>query len=198
MHTRRLASFLLGGWMVGSLIVIFVAIHNDTGIDRLLETQVEPAAKLLDQVGRSNARALLRHQAGQLNERVLLRWEQVQIALGLALTGSLVFATHRRLMPILLASLMLVMVVFLHLAISPEIGWLERDIDFLPAGTLAAQVRRLSAMQVVYAATEAAKLVVGGLLAAYLFVFRGRGARLARTLQEVDAVDDPDHSHVDG
>lgn len=194
MHTRRLASFLLGGWIAGSFFVIFIAIQNFQGIDQLLETRLEPLAKLLDKVGRDNARALLRHQAAQLNDHLFQRWEQIQIVLGMVLIGCLIFATHRRMMPILLASLMLAMVVFLEIAISPEIAWLGRGIEFLAPAAAADQGRRLHAMQQIYGATEAAKLIVGGILAAYLFVFRVG----PRSRKEVHPVDHADHSHVDG
>jgi hypothetical protein len=67
---------------------------------------------------------------------------------------------------------MLVLVLFQHGALSPEIAYRGREADFPPGSTSIGTVTRLLALQQVYFGVEVVKLIAGGVLASYLFVFR--------------------------
>jgi hypothetical protein len=67
---------------------------------------------------------------------------------------------------------MLVLVLLQFGAISPEIAYRGRETDFPPGSTNIGSVTRLMALQQVYFGVEVVKLIAGGLLASYLFVFR--------------------------
>ena len=104
--------------------------------------------------------------------RLTYTWEEGQILLALALGGCLLLATQRRIFPLILCGLMLILVVFQFGAISPEIAYRGREADFPPGSNNIGTVTRLLALQQVYFGVEVVKLIAGGLLASYLFVFR--------------------------
>jgi len=116
------------------------------------------------------------------------------MVLALALLACLVLGTQKRKLPLLLCGIMLIVVGFQHFAVTPELAYRGRDADFPPGNTAFGPQARVFAMQQIFGGVEALKLLVGGFLTSYLFVFRS-GRRLQ---QKVDAVDHPDHSHVDG
>lgn len=192
MHTRRLAAFLLGGWFAGSLLMVFVATQNFRNVDRVLEAPPPAARTMIDSLGHDPARRLLRYLASESNRFYFRNWERAQIALGLGLGMSLLFATERRLIPILLAGSMLAIAAFQYVALTPEITYLGKLLDF-PAEPVDSQWRRFWMMHNVYSVMEVTKMGMGMGLAAYLFWFRPR--RRSRT--EVNSVDHADHRHVD-
>jgi hypothetical protein len=122
-------------------------------------------------------------------------WEQTQIVLGIVLGGCLYFATQKRLLSLVLCGIMLTLVLFQFWAITPEMAYRGRETDF-PSGTTtsAVMVRTLLLYQMLVA-SEGLKIVVGGVLASYLFAFRTSRKRSSR--HEVQAIDHADHSHVD-
>jgi hypothetical protein len=91
---------------------------------------------------------------------------------------------------------MLGLVLFQFWAITPELSYRGRDTDFPSgSGTSGAIVRTLLLYQLMVV-TEGLKVIIGGILASYLFVFRTSRKRSIR--REVDTIDHADHSHVDG
>jgi hypothetical protein len=194
MHTRRLATFLLGGWIGCSLLMDFLTLENLHTPGMVLATATAPAAKLLGLLSNDDANLILRYQAAEMNRHNAYTWELVEIALALALLACLFLGTQRRKLPLLLCLLMLVALAFQHFAISPELAYRGRDTDFPPGNTAFGPQSGLLGMEQIYGGVEALKLLLGGVLASYLFVFRS-GSRIRK---KVDAIDYPDHSHVDG
>jgi hypothetical protein len=195
MHTRRMATFLLGAWLGCSVFMAFLVVENLRWPARLTVTPPRSAARILKQLGPEDAELLLRYQAVEQNRAYLAAWELVQFGVGGALAAFLFLGTQRRIFPLVLCGAMLVMVGFEHFALSPELAFRGRAADFPPRSrTFSVQVRAW-AIEEMYIGMEGAKLLTGGVLASYLFVFRtGRG----RYRNKVQPVDDPDHSHVDG
>ena len=60
MHTRRLASFLVGAWMLASLILGFISVQNMTNVDRILSSPPGPVAKDIEDLGTDIAEHLRR------------------------------------------------------------------------------------------------------------------------------------------
>jgi hypothetical protein len=65
-----------------------------------------------------------------------------------------------------------VLVLFQHSALSPEIAYRGREADFPPGSLNIGTNLRLLALQQTYFGVEVVKLIAGGVLASYLFVFR--------------------------
>jgi hypothetical protein len=191
-HTRRISSFILGAWIAGSLLIGFISIQNVRTPNLVLSSPMPPAAKMIEKLGYEDASLLLRHAAAEQTRFFQYKWEEAELAVGLALLSCLFLATQRRIFPLVLCAIMLLLVLFQHFALTRELAYRGRDTDFPPGNTAVGPITRMLLLQQVYFSVEVTKLIVGGVLASYLFVFR-----TSRRSKKIDTVNDPDHSHVD-
>jgi hypothetical protein len=125
MHTRRVATFLLGMWLGCSVFMGWIAMENSrfhTGVGSLA--------------------------AADQNRLYFRTWEEVQIGLGVALAVCLFLGTQKLVAPLICCALLLLLVLFEHFGLMPGLT------------------------NSIYADVEGAKLILGGFLASYLFVFR--------------------------
>ncbi|MEO8026656.1 MAG: hypothetical protein ABI823_09280 [Bryobacteraceae bacterium] len=189
MHIRRLVAFLLGAWMLGTGFMAYVAVHNLRSVDTLLNAPPVKASPMLGLLGQNDARLLLHHQVSQLNRDYFLRWEQTEILIGVLTIFFLVFATPLRLLPVGIATLATVVVLFLHFFISPEIRYLGESLDFVAITAGEGLRSKMWALHQVYTAATLVKLAVCGVLMAYLLWFRERAVRRRRVVSELDASD---------
>ncbi len=83
MHHQRIAAFLLGALILGSLFMIFVATQNFGMADRLGDPQTHAA---------------LRDMAGRLNQLFFVNWERAELILGIALLGLVAFGMRSRML----------------------------------------------------------------------------------------------------
>lgn len=196
MHTRRLVAFLLGAWMFGTGFMTYVAIHNLRNADQSAVVESEQAPLVLRALGPENTRLLLRHQASLLNREYFERWEQTEIFLGIVIVFWLVFATQRRWLPVALGVMALVLAGWLHFVISPEINFIAKAIDFMGPLEGESQRQRIWALHQVYAVGTLVKLMLCGILTAYLLWFRARKVTRKRVISELDASDDTHYTHV--
>jgi hypothetical protein len=193
-HTRRLAAFLLGVWLGGCLLMILIQAENLRFTSSLLSTPSDQAAAFLKKAGSQQDFALMmRYQAAEQNRRYADVWEDAQFGLGLILAASLFLGTQRRMFPLVVCGLMLVMLIFEHLGITPELAFRGRDTDFPPGNAALGLLVRMYALGQVYAWVEGSKMVLGVLLAGYLFIFRAR-----RTRKQIDSIDQRHPSHIVG
>src|ERR1700733_4700312 len=98
MHRHRVAAFLAGCLILGSLFMIFVATQNFGTVDRVLAAPPQEASQMFQTLGPQNARLLLRYLAGEENRLFFTSWELVQIALGALLTTVLLLALKSRML----------------------------------------------------------------------------------------------------
>jgi hypothetical protein len=194
MHFRRLAAWLLGAWLAGSMFMDLVATQNFRSVDRLLTA---PPAQIAEQIqklgGHDTARVFLRYQASELNRAYFQNWERGQIALGLTLFLVMLFGAFPNRPMLLLALLMLGIVLLMHFYLTPEITRLGRTIDFIPPAASSPERSRFWKFHGAYSASELVKLGLG-LGLTYVLLRRRRKSEPA----QIDVVDKPDHSHVDG
>jgi len=171
MHSRRIAAFLLGAWLAGSLVTISACLTNAGCVEEALRASDTAAQQVIARAGRDGARMLLRSLTAVENARLLAGWELVQAPLGVLLVIALLMERPTR----ILAALPLVMVLlagFEHLFVTPEIAWLSQTVSFLSGAAGAASRGRLDNMQRIYTVVEALKLLLGVALAVLLFVMR--------------------------
>jgi hypothetical protein len=190
MHTRRVATFALGAWLGCSLLMILLQIANLRFTASLLATPSVQAAAFLKKSGSQDFALMMHYQAAEQNRRYGEVWEDTQFGLGIVLAGALFLGTQRRIFPMVVCGLMLLMVLFEHIGISPELAFSGRATDFPPGNAAVDPLVRLYALDQVYAWVEGAKIVLGVLLAGYLFIFRA-----GRTRKQVDAISQS-QSHV--
>lgn len=167
MHRHRIAAFLAGCLILGSLFMIFVATQNFATVDRVLAApQPYQATQMFQTLGPENARLLLRYLAGEENRLFFTTWELAQIALGALLTAVLLLATKSRMLAGF-AGAMLIIALFQRFRVTPEMIALGRLVDF-GGGAGSAAYSQFWRLHGLYGVLEVVKLalliVVAGLL----------------------------------
>jgi hypothetical protein len=190
MHTRRVASFLVGGWILGSILVALLSLQSTGAMDRILSSPRPEARGTVKTLGEDNTRMLLAYESTEQNRIVSETWEWMELAIGVGLTVILLTATHVNRLVIILCAVMLILVVFLRFVLTPEIAYLGLEADFNTVGGAADSV---SIMRGVYAALNGLKIALGLVVAGYLFVFKTKTS----SRQKVNPVDHADHGRVD-
>lgn len=153
----------LGAWAMGSAVVSFVASQDFFTIDRLLAASSnERFAALVAQLGAPDARELLRYLASELNRLFFSTWNEVQLALGLAvivlarpMPGP---AARPSRLPWWIVIGMFVVVVVMYLYLEPQITSMGRALDFVPRDPAPPLLARFGVFHAAYAALEVAKL----------------------------------------
>jgi hypothetical protein len=189
MHLRRIAAFLLGAWLAGSLIVLIVCFSNLTSVGEAMENADADAQRMLTHIGSESARMLLGSLVAAENTRLLSGWELTEAPLGILVVVMLFLERPLRFL-VLLPAAMLLLVGFEHVLLTPEIAWLSQALAFARAGTALAQRGSLDNMHRIYGFVEAAKLLVGFALAILIFVMRsGRRSRRSSAIEAADLLE---------
>jgi len=188
MHSSRVGAFLLGAWMGCSLFLAVLAFQNARFPGRLASEPIPPAAEIINAAGPQQARLLLRHFAWEQNRFYFTNWEMFQMPFAVMLGLFLYFTTDRRILPPILCGLMLALVMFEYFAITPELIYRGRDADFPPGNLVSGAEARVLLLIEVLIGAEVAKLLIGGVLASYLFAYRSR--------RKVRKTDDPSDIHL--
>ena len=162
--------------------MIFVATQNFGTVDRVLAAPPQEAAQMFQTLGPENARLLLRYLAGEENRLFFTSWELVQIALGVLLTAILLLTVKNRLLAGMTGA-MLIIVLFQHFRVTPEMTALGRLIDF-GAGSGSAADSQFWRLHGLYGVLEVVKLVLLFVVAAILLF--GRRAKTPEPV-EVDS-----------
>jgi hypothetical protein len=170
MHRHRIAAFLAGCLILGSLFMIFVATQNFGAVDRVLAAPPHEATQMFQTLGPENARLLLRYLAGEENRLFFTTWELAQIALGALLTAVLLIGIKSRLLAGLTGA-MLILALFQHFRVTPEMIALGRLVDF-GGGTSSAAYSQFWRLHGLYGALEVVKLVLLIVVAGILLFVR--------------------------
>ncbi|MBZ5724836.1 MAG: hypothetical protein LAP87_07545 [Acidobacteriia bacterium] len=193
MHSRRLACFLLGLWLGGSLLMVWIATGNFRSADRALE-QPNPAVALqIKTFGFTQTRLLLRYQISEQNRLSLETWEYAQLFFGIFLFFFFLFGTGEGKFSLAAVLCMLAIVVFQRFLLTPQLIGLGRSIDFLPDAA-SHEHKQFQVISQAYSIIEPVKWVLGLALAAVMIWRRGRSGYAG---QEIDLIDKAYHGHVD-
>jgi hypothetical protein len=133
MHTRRVGAFLIGAWLIGTLLMAFNSSQVFTNIDRFFSNPPTQIAKELDDIGPDVMRQILRFQATQFTRHITETWEVIQLGLGGALLATSFLTAHRSRIVLIAAALMTLMVAMMYFHVTPLMNALARSYDFLPA-----------------------------------------------------------------
>jgi hypothetical protein len=130
MHTRRLATLLLGIWICLSVSMSVVATQNFMGVDRMLSAPDPEAQKTISKLASGQARQLLRYQIGELNAYYfeVYGWAQMSIALLMGIL--LLFATNGHRLTTILSGVLVMLVVFQHFFLAREIIFLGQNLAY--------------------------------------------------------------------
>jgi hypothetical protein len=172
MHYHRIAAFLSGCLILGSLFMIFVATQNFHTVDRVLASPPPEAAQMFQTLGPDNSRLLLRYMAGEDNRMFFVTWELALIVLGVALTAILLFVLRSGLLAGM-AGGMVIIALFQHFRVTPEMITLGRMIDF-GAGAGSAAYSQFWRLHGLYGVLEVVKLALVIVVAGFLLLGRKR------------------------
>jgi len=169
---QRWALVLVGAWIAGSICTSVVAAENFYTIDRLLAASPNAAfANTVQQLGRPQARDLLRYLSSELNRLYFQIWNVAQIGLG-ALTLWLIATSEprggrsRRAVRTVIAMLAIVVVMLAYL--TPQIVSLGRSLDFVPRDPPPPAMQRFWILHAAYTSLEMLKLAAGLLVAFWI------------------------------
>jgi hypothetical protein len=171
MHTRRVITFLLGIWIGCNVLLGLIALRNFSSPDLVLNSPLPPVVKMTEKLGGDEVRLLLRHLAMEQTRAYFNVWEAAQMLLGLVLLFLLFMSSPTRILPMALVGVMVLLVLFQHFAIMPELIYRSRLADFPPGNGDFATQARVWTLSEIYVGMEIGKLILGGILSSYLFVF---------------------------
>ncbi len=164
---------MLGTWLGAGIFADVAVTQNFQTVDRFL---VQPGSVLtsaeLNKIGRERERVILRRNAGEENNAIFENWERVELLIGCALVGLLLFSARPQRLMLAAAFLMLAIVAVQHFFLSGEITDLGRRLADLPADDPLAT--RFWTYHRIYSGSEILKLLVGIGLAVRLAIRRRR------------------------
>jgi hypothetical protein len=158
----KMIFFLMGAWMVGSVMMAFVATQNFRAVDRVLAA---PAGadlhRKLDGISPDDARMILRHLASEMNRYYFRVWEWTQFVVGgLVLMLFVRSGRSDALVPALIVAMLAIVLVFL-VFLTPTIVTLGRSLDFVSRTPLPPQYARFWRFHITYTLLELVKLLLG-------------------------------------
>lgn len=195
MHLRRFLCFLLGIWLVGGLMVAWIASESFSLADQLA-TQPNPiAAAQLRSIPAATVRMLLRYQSGEQNRYYFEAWEYAQIMLGFFLFCFVLFGTRENKIFLFLILGMLLIVFLQRFFLTPELKSLGRELDFAAPETMGSERARFWVLHGGYTMAELMKLGTGFFVTLHLLFGRWRGS-LRDSRKELDMVNKADYRHI--
>jgi len=192
MGFRRIVAFLMGAWVCGSALLVWGVYQNFNAIDDILKNPPEQVQKDADILGPERARVLLRYSVGIENADTFYTWEEIQIGIGL-LAAILLFleSSTRVLSTVPLA--MTLLVLFLHLRISPDLSFSYRLFAFTAWTAQSPSRDQFWKLHALYEGIEFVKCLFGIVLTQILFLgpntrYRRKRRRraAAETLQDTN------------
>jgi hypothetical protein len=173
MHSTRIATFLLGAWISCCVFMDLLALENLRLASGVLNSAIPPAVEIIQKSSRDELGLLLRYFAAEEYRYYFSTWELIQIPIALLLAAVLYIAAEKRPLPQILCGLMLALVLF-QLAIHPEWAYRGREADFPPGNQMLGTQARMWALTEVWIGAESSKLLIGALLASYVFTYKSR------------------------
>ena len=217
MHTRRLAAFLAGAWMLGGLIVSILVVPDLTKqVDAIIASPPSAISKDIEDMGTEVARSMLKYQGQEVKRSLLQSWGIIQIGLAAAIFATVTFTSHRSRFLVILSLVLTAIVAIETFGILPTLRYTGRVTDFLPLTAYSNEREVNHTYQIWYQVLEVLKMTLGlGLAGRLLFDFyawqervgessaasrqhRRRRRKRTHDGSVVEPVDHPDNSHVDG
>ena len=150
-----------------------VVTQNFRSVDRLLAKPAPAAAQQIDKLGPGAARVLLRHQVSEQNRWYFETWGLIETGIGAALLMVLLFGSTEKNFSLLLCLLMLLIAILQRFALTPQMVFLGRIIDWIPGDQPSPERSRFWMLHNAYVGLELLNWGLGFFLTAKL-LFRSR------------------------
>lgn len=168
MQFHRLAAFIIGLWLGGSVLMDFVATQNFLTVSRVmgsLDLRVVEGSRAVG--GPEQTRFLLRHFAGEANRYLFEQWEWAELMIGLVLLLALLFGRSYQKVALALCVGMIIIVAVQRFKVTPAITSWGRQIDFSNTKS-----ERFNFYHAIYGYLEIGKLLLGLAITGILLIRR--------------------------
>jgi hypothetical protein len=159
-----------------------VVTQNFRSVDRLLAKPTPAAAQQIGKLGAADARFLLRHQVSEQNRWYFETWGLIAAVLGAALLMVLIFGSTERNFTLLLALLMLLIAIVQRFALTPQMVFLGRLIDWVPADQPSPDRTRFWMLHNAFVGLELLNWALGFFLTAKLLFRRKKAGEMGTGL----------------
>lgn len=156
---RALLIMTLGGWIVGSLLMAFVATQNFRTVDRLLSSPTLEFSRAIAPLAHDEARVVLRYLVSELNRLYFGAWGLTQLAFGAAVVAAAIGLRPLDRTMIAAATTILVIVI-VSLLLSQSLLSLGRSLDFIPRTMVSLELARFRKLHLAYTALDLLKLAL--------------------------------------
>ena len=170
MHFRRIASFVLGAWVVGSLFTLYLSSSTSSTTEKILAMPPPEIGKMMTLLNAEQMKGLLGYYGAEQVRSCLNDWGLLQLLIGPLMLFLLVRASHVNRLMLGVCGAMFILAIFSSFVLWPEVDYLGRGLHFSP-GWSANRARHL-ALHLTYTILEALKIALGLGLAAYLFTYK--------------------------
>jgi len=196
MHARRLACFILGIWLGGCLLLVFVAAQNRKQVDRIL-AQASPAARLELKALGPNARQVLLYEAAEQDRTYWKNWTLAQIGIGTLFFLLMLFGSHENAFVLVGILIMVALAALQRFLILPEWAALGRMTDFLPGDQGGPERTRYGLLGTVCYAVEGVKWIAVLVVTSGMVFSRRRSGRSRDSRRELDVVNKSNYRGID-
>ncbi|MGI8744500.1 MAG: hypothetical protein ACR2NN_18380 [Bryobacteraceae bacterium] len=190
MHLRRIACFLLGGWLVGSALMLFITSWNYDAASDVFRSPSPEMAKMLAELPGEEARMLLFHMANEASRSYGTAWGITQLVMGFS-TAVALFLERRTRFYSAGIGLMLLLVLFECFVILPQLEWVGRSVDFVSWKVYSSARDQYWNLRAVFLGIESVKLLVGAGVTVALLVARSRSRSIRPEDEESGAGEAP-------
>ena len=158
---RAMMAFLLGAWLLGTLLIAAVAAENFFRVDRLLESSspVEFQEKIAP-LAPGDARVVLRFLSSELNRFYFRVWGGAELVLGATLLA-LVAKRAKDLRMTVGVSAMLALSLLMTFYLTPQLVEVGRGLDFVPRDPPPPELGRFGLLHAAYSILDLLKLLLG-------------------------------------
>jgi hypothetical protein len=160
--------FCMAVWLSGSVFTAVIATQNFYTIDRLIAKSPNDVFRVVvETMENPPARDLLRYLSSELNRLYFQYWNLAQLAVGI-LALRLVSSIPRSKLATIGIAAMLCVVLFLMVAITPEILSIGRSLDFVPRNPPPPGLRTFGLLHAAYSALTVVNVVLGILVTLWI------------------------------
>ncbi len=157
---------------------------NSEAVDDVLRGPPPSAVTVLKKLNGEQARMLLSYMADEASRSYTTAWSVLQLVLAIPALGILLMERRTRYYTIGVA-LMLLLVLFEWLVITPQLDWLGRTVDFVPWKTRSATRDQYWNLRAVYLGMEILKILLGAGVTVMLVIMRSRPRAVTAELTQL-------------
>ena len=189
-------AFVLGLWLAGMVMVVYVASLSLRTVDSVMAIPPHEASKWIDVLGKDKVRTLLLHGSSEVNRSLFEFWGNADLIICVFLLVAMVMTKSGKVMIILTAVLLLLGTASTFL-LTPQMVAVGRQLDFRVVFPVPPEIVQFAALERMYFGVSLVRVLLVGTMVAMLLNRSSRSPRVRRSrLDEVDSVNYTDDSRI--